>query len=248
VDGFDHIQETLKFRARKIIVPLTAENVKKYSQNRKLLSPLANLVWSLPPLLFGRSQEKIRKEAKTLVESGHRDFMVGNIGQITLLNHLRQGLRLWGDYHLGVLNHLSGQFFDDLGLAGVTISIESDQETLQKLSESSFPGGVLMYLYGRPALFTSRFRPPNLKRGPVVSQRGEKFWPSEEGDAFILQSEHRVFMGGLLKTSKPKGFVGLIVDLRWEPNPVEAGRRLRRAIDQGRGSPGLAFNYKRGLQ
>ena len=105
-----------------------------------------------------------------------------------------------------------------------------------------------MYLYGRPALFTSRFRPPSLKRGPVVSQRGEKFWTAEDGDAFILQSEHRVFIGGVLKTPKPKGFVGLLVDFRREPNILEAARRVKKAIDQGRGSPGLSFNFKRGLQ
>ncbi|MDR2368761.1 MAG: U32 family peptidase [Deltaproteobacteria bacterium] len=248
LDGFDHIQEMLKLRPRKIIVPLTAENAKKLGQYRKLLSPYSNLVWSLPPLLLGRAQEKVRKEAKKLIEAGHRDFMISNLGQITLLGRLHNGLKLWADHRLGVLNHLSGKAFHDLGVTGVTLSMECDQETLLKLSQAAFPGGVLMYLYGRPALFTARYRPPNLKRGPVVSQRGEKFWPSEDGDAFILQSEHRVFIGGLLKSPKPRGFVGLIVDLRQEPNPVEAGRRVRKAIDQGRGSPGLSFNYKRGLQ
>ncbi|MDR2300698.1 MAG: U32 family peptidase [Deltaproteobacteria bacterium] len=248
VDGFDHHQETLKFKPRKIIVPLTAENAKKLSHNKKLLGPMGNLVWSLPPILFGGAQEKIRKEAQKLIEAGHRDFMIANLGQINLLNRLHQGLKIWSDHHLGVLNHLSGQVLHDLGLAGVTVSMESDQENLLKLSQSSFPGGVLMYLYGRPALFTSRYRPPSLKRGPIVSQRGEKFWSALEGDAFILQSEHRVFIGGLLKVPKPKGFVGLIVDLRREPNPAEAGRRLKKAIDQGRGSPGLSFNFKRGLQ
>ncbi|MDR0622309.1 MAG: U32 family peptidase [Deltaproteobacteria bacterium] len=248
VDGFDHVQETLKFKPRKIIVPLTAENAKKLGQYRKLLAPYSNLVWSLPPITLGGGLEKVRREAKKLIEAGHRDFMVASLGQIPLLNRLHPGLKLWGDHHLGVLNHLAGQALADAGLTGVTVSMESDQATLLKLSQAPFPGGVLMYLYGRPALFTSRYRPPSLKRGPVVSQRGEKFWTAEEGDAFALQSEHRVFIGGLLKTPKPKGFVGLIVDLRREPNPVEAGRRLRKAIDQGRGSPGLSFNFKRGLQ
>jgi putative protease len=248
LDGLDNIQEMLKFRPRKIILPLTTENVKRLAQQRKIFSAYSDLVWSLPPLLFGRSQEKLRKEAQKLIEAGHRDFMISNLGHIPLLNRLKPGLKLWGDHHLGVLNHLAGQAFSELGLAGVTLSLESDQETLNNMAQAPFPGGVLMYLYGRPALFTSRYRPPNLKRGPVISQRGEKFWASQDGEAFILQSEHRVFIGGLLKSPKPRGFVGLIVDLRWEPNPVEAARRLRRAIDQGRGSPGLSFNFKRGLQ
>jgi putative protease len=248
LDGLGHIHEMLKFRPRKIILPLTAETVKELYQHRKMMASFSDLVFSLPPLLFGRTQEKIRKEAMKLIESGYRDFIISNLGQIPLLTRLQPGLKLWADHHVGVLNHLSGNVYHELGLAGVTLSLEIDQETLNKLSQASFPGGVLMYLYGRPALFSSRYRPPNLKRGPVVSQRGEKFWASEEGEAFILQSEHRVFIGGLLKSPKPRGFVGLIVDLRWEPNPVEAARRIRRAIDQGRGSPGLSFNFKRGLK
>jgi putative protease len=248
LDGPNNLQDMLKFRPRKIILPLTTENAKELHRQRKMLSSFSDFVWSLPPLLLGRSQEKIRKEAGKLLEMGHRDFMVSNIGQIALLSRLNSSLKLWGDHRLGVLNHLAGESLHDLGLAGVTLSLECDQDTYQKLAQSSFSGGVLMYLYGRPALFTARYRPPSLKRGPIISQRGEKYWTAEDGEAFILQSEHRVFMGSLLRASKPKGFVGFIVDLRREPNPLEAARRLRKAIDQGRGSPGLAFNYKRGLK
>jgi hypothetical protein len=174
--------------------------------------------------------------------------MIANLGQAALLDRLKPDLKIWGDHRLGVLNHLAAKSLSDLGLAGVTISLEVDLDTLQRLSQADLGGGVLMYLYGRPGLFTSRFRPPSLRRGPVVSQRGEKFWTAEDGEAFILQSEHRVYLGSILKTPKPRGFVGLIVDLRREPNPVEATRRLKKAIDQGRGAPGLSYNLKRGLQ
>ncbi|MDR1109980.1 MAG: U32 family peptidase [Deltaproteobacteria bacterium] len=248
LDGPHNLQDMLRLRPRKIILPLTAENAKELGRQRKMLSSFSDFVWSLPPLLLGHGQEKARREAAKLIEAGHRDFMISNLGQAPFMSRLKPGgLKIWADHRLGVLNHLAGQALHELGLAGVTISLESDQETIARLAQASFPGGVLMYLYGRPALFTSRFRPPSLRRGPIVSQRGEKFWAAEDGDAFILQSEHRVFLGGLLKAPKPRGFVGLVIDLRREPNPAEAARRLRKAIDQGRGSPGLSFNFKRGL-
>jgi putative protease len=248
LDGPKDLDEILKFRPAKIVMPLTAENVKELSKQRKRFGSLSDFVWSLPPLLFGRSQEKIRREAAKLVELGARDFLISNLGQAALLDRLKAGLKIWGDHRLGILNHLAAQSLSSMGLSGVTISLEADQETVEKLSQADLGGGVLMYLYGRPALFTSRSRPPSLKRGPVVSQRGEKFWTAEDGEAFILQSEHRVFIGGLLRAPKPKGFVGLLVDFRREPNLLEAARRVKKAIDQGRGSPGLSFNFKRGLQ
>ncbi|MDR1051606.1 MAG: U32 family peptidase [Deltaproteobacteria bacterium] len=248
LDGPANLLEMIRFRPRKIILPLTPENVKDLARQKKTLGSFTDFVWSLPPLFLGRSQEKARREAARLAEAGHRDFMIANIGQIAFLNRLKPDLRIWADHHLGILNHLAGHALHDMGLSGVTLSLESDQEVVQKLSAASFSGGVLLYLYGRPALFTARFRPPSLRRGPVVSQRGEKFWTAEDGDAFILQSEHRVYVSPLLKAPKPRGFVGMIVDLRREPNPAEAARRVRKAIDQGRGSPGLAFNFKRGLQ
>jgi putative protease len=246
--GFDFIQEILKFNPRKIIMPVTPENVKTFSQYRRLLSSYPHLVWSLPALIFGRSQEKLKKEAKKLIEFGQRDFMIPNIGHARLLSRLHLSLKLWGDYRLGVLNHLSAKALQGHGLAGVTLSPEIDQLTLEKMSRASFPCGVLLYLFGRPALFTARFRPPNLKRGPVVSQRNEKFFFSEDNDSFILQSDRRVYVGGLLKAPKPSGYRGMIVDIRWEPNPVEAFRRVKKAVDQGRDNLGMSFNFKRGLQ
>jgi hypothetical protein len=248
LDGGKDLDEILKFRPAKVILPLTAENVKEVSKQRKRYGHLSDFVWSLPPLAIGRNLEKIRKEAAKLVEAGARDFMLANIGEASLLDRIKPGLKLWGDHRMGVLNHVAAQSLAGLGLSGVTVSLEADQETIQKLSQADFGGGVLMYLYGRPALFTSRHRPPALRRGPVVSQRGEKFWTADDGEAFILQSEHRVFIGGLLRAPRPKGFVGLIIDLRREPNILEAARRVKKAIDQGRGSPGLSFNFKRGLQ
>jgi hypothetical protein len=248
LDGCQDLDEILKFRPARVILPLSAENVKELSKQRKRYGHLSDFVWSLPPLTLGRSQEKIRKEAAKLVEAGARDFLIANLGQAALLDRLKPGLKIWGDHRLGVLNHLASQSLSELGLSGVTLSLEADLDTCQRLAQADLGGGVLMYLYGRPGLFTSRHRPPSLRRGPVVSQRGEKFWTAEDGEAFILQSEHRVFLGALLRTPKPKGFVGLLVDFRREPNLLEAARRVKKAIDQGRGTPGLSFNLKRGLQ
>ncbi|MDR1486719.1 MAG: U32 family peptidase [Deltaproteobacteria bacterium] len=248
LDRVDDIQEMLKFRPKKIILPLTSENSKELAKHKKRFSPFTDFVWSLPPISFHRSSEKIRKETIKLIDAGVRDFIISNIGQIAFLERLRTGLRLYGDHRLSVLNHLSGQCLYEMGLTGVTFSIECDQESFIRLSQAHFSGGVLLYLYGRPALFTSRYRPPSLKRGPITSPHGEKLWAAEEGDAFIVQSDRRIFLGGLLKSPKPQGFLGLIIDLRYEPNAAEAARRVKKAIDQGRGSPGMSFNFKRGLQ
>ncbi|MDR3204127.1 MAG: U32 family peptidase [Deltaproteobacteria bacterium] len=248
LDNVEIISELISFNPKKIILPISVEIAKELNRQKKRLGFVPPVVWSLPPLTFGSTQDKLIKEVSQLFEAGYRDFMLSNIGQITLLKRLKLDLKLWGDHHLGAFNHLHGQSLVALGLSGVTYSLEIDQQTLSNLVQSRSSGAVLFYLYGRPALFTARFRPPSLKRGPIVSGHGEKFWSASEGDSFILQSEHRVFIVGLLKAPKPNGFSGLIVDLRREPNPVEAARRVKKAVSQNKSAPGLSFNFKRGLK
>jgi putative protease len=248
LDGPARLAELAKLRPRKIILPVTADNVMEALRLKKRLPSAQALTWSCPPLSFGSGREKLRRTAAKLVDAGFRDFLIANLGHVEMLQALRPDLRLWGDHRLGVLNRLTAEALRGLGLSGVTASLEADQESLLRLVQAGYDGGLLFYLYGRPPLFTARFGPLDLKRGAVVSPRGEKFWPAEEGGAFILQSERRLFLGGLLKLPKPPGFAGLLVDLRREPDALDAARLVKQAVERGRGSPGFAFNLKRGLR
>jgi putative protease len=248
VQDLDSFPEILKSSPEKLILPLTADNVRTFGRLKRAFRSGPDIVWSLPPLLFSRSWEKTRRDLGSLTEQGFREFMVAGLGQAAFLARTEKKLKIWGDYRLGPMNRFAGHSLAELGFCGVTLSPELDQETYSGLVKSPWPGQILIYLFGRPALFTSRFQPQGLKHGPIVSERGEKFWAGTEGDAFTLYSESRIFMNACLKSPVPGPLAGLIADLRQEQRPGETARAVRKAVAEGRGSLGSGFNFKRGLR
>jgi putative protease len=241
------IEKILPNKSSKIILPLTASNIKEFNRIKKRLRPFPDVLWSLPPLVFSKNFEKLKTLATSIIESGANTFIVSNLGQIEFLTAIKPNLKIWGDHRLGILNHLAGNDLINLGLTGLCLSTEIDEDTYNNLAKVKMNGHILVYLYGRPALFSSRFKPLGLKRGPIISSKKEKFWASEEGDAFILQAENKIFMSKIFKNSPPSNLAGLIIDLRREPRTVETAKLIKNAINKGQGSLGSPFNFKRGL-
>jgi hypothetical protein len=201
----------------------------------------------MPALTFGKNWEKLKNHTATLINSGAKDFLVSNLGHINLCTSVKPGLKIWGDHRLGILNHQAGNALLNLGLTGICLSAEIDEETYNRLALVKMEGRLLIYLYGRPALFSSRFKPTGLKRGPIISPKKERFWSAEEGDAFILHAENKILMSGIFKNAPPVNLIGLIVDLRREPKQADAARNLKKAILKRQSSFGSSFNFKRGL-
>jgi putative protease len=242
------VEALLKTEPRRLVLEITANNVKSFSRFKKTFSRAGlKVVFSFPALLFGSGWEKTRKLAKSLIDQGFLDFMVANLGQVEFLKGLNPNLKIWGDHRLGSLNHLSAKALSQVGLTGVTLSPELDEATYRLLAKRPYLSPVLLYLSGRPALFTARYLPLAFKRGPIVSLRGEKYQVGAEGDAFTLRAESRIFMGGYLKGAVPKSLAGLLVDLRLEPQAATLARTIRKAVAEGRGGLGSSFNFKRGL-
>jgi hypothetical protein len=245
LDGPQRIAEVISLSPYRVILPLTPDNVRERARKRHREKD-PRVVWSLPPLLFSREAAKAKTLLGTLMRKGDSEFMVATLGELELLQSLGKGLRIHGDHRLGFLNHLGAESLFGLGFASATISLEADKETFELLGRRPFQGKVLIYLSGRPPLFTSRLTPA-LKRGPVESLRGEKYYPSKEGEAFVLLPEKRVFMGGLLLGPSFGNFGGFVVDLRREKKALELGRAILRSVYGGKPLGGTAFNYRRGL-
>jgi putative protease len=248
LDQLDNWPEILKSGPERLVLVLTPANARSFGRWKKNARTGPQVVWSLPALLFTKGWEKARQDIARLIDQGAREFMVANLGQAEFLASLGANLKIWGDHRLGPLNHLAEAALANLGLKGLTLSPEMDLTTYQSLVKKPRTEAILLYIFGRPALFTSRFQVLGLKRGPIVSPRGEKYLAATEGDAFILQAETRVFLSGYLKTPAPQRLAGLLVDLRLEPRPGEMARLVKKAVAEGRGSLGSSFNWKRGLR
>ncbi|MDR0882714.1 MAG: U32 family peptidase [Candidatus Adiutrix sp.] len=249
LERLEDVTELANFPAKKVILPLTVPNVRHLRHHRRLKEEVGRLVWSLPPLIFHRRQSRLGQEIADLLERGAREFMISNLGQINLIQRAggaTAGIKIWGDHRLGALNHLAEAALISLGLAGVTLSLEADAETYQALWAAPAAGGRLLYLYGRPALFTARY-PLDQRRTAIVSPRGEKFHLSLEGDQTIVVAERPVLMAPLLKMPPLPGAAGLILDLRQEAHLGAKLQELKKSLAGARNSQGSVFNFKRSL-
>jgi hypothetical protein len=196
--------------------------------------------------LYHRRQAWLGGEVKALLAAGFRAYLASNLGHLNLLKRAGPGAEIWADHRLGVLNHQAEAALAGWGCRGVTLSLEMDEETAAAFWSRPAAADRLVYLYGRPALFTSRL--PLEGRETLVSPKGEKFHLGREGEAVIVTSDRPVFLAPLLKNPPLPGGAGCILDLRREPHLAEKLRTLKKILAAGAsGGQGSPFNLKRTL-
>ncbi|MBU2550316.1 MAG: hypothetical protein KKB20_18060, partial [Proteobacteria bacterium] len=242
-------------RPDAVILPLTRSNVRRAAAMRRRLGALYDhLVWSLPPLIFESDKTGLRADLAQLGKMKVFRYMISNLGHLPLLPSTGsgrggRGVTVYADHRLNCLNSQTEAALAGLGIDGVTLSVETDEDNMKRLLESTGPVARLIYLYGRPPLFTSRFVTAGLKDNlPVESPRGEKFRWRQEGRTAVLFSERPVFMAPLLKYKPLNGVKAWIVDLEYDPRPVATAFEVNEAIAKGRPIRHASrFNFGRSL-
>ena len=241
-----------QLKPARVIVPATSANIRRGTAMRRRLGPLfERVIWALPPLVF--QEARLKRDLAQLNKMGAREFMISNLGHLPLLDNPggkgRRRPLFYADYRLNCLNTQTEAQLAALGLSGLTISVETDEENLQQILQRPGPTARLLYLYGRPPLFTSRFKPYGLKDShPVESPRRERFRIRQEGDFFVTIAEQPVFFAPFLKLRSLAGVSAFIIDLEYDPRPAASAKEITEAVARGKpiGSASR-FNFKRGL-
>jgi putative protease len=253
VGRMEEVSGLEQLKPDRIIVPATTANIRRGSALRRRLGPLfERVIWALPPLVF--QEARLRRDLSQLNKMGAREYMISNLGHLALLDQGGGGKGrrrpvIYADYRLNCLNTQAEAQLAALGLNGLTISVETDEENLQRLLQRPGPTARLLYLYGRPPLFTSRFKPYGLKDNhPVESPRHERFRVNQEGDFFVTHAEQPIFFAPLLKLRSLPGVTAFIIDLEYDPRPAASAKEVTEAVARGKpiGSASR-FNFKRGL-
>lgn len=251
----EDVFELAPLRPDRVILPLNRANQKRLLKLRRRLLPfLDGLIWALPPLLFGRELEETRAQLMGFRKGSGGAFMITNLGHLGLLDPLLTGRgahrpEVFADHRLSVLNSQAEAQLADLGLSGLTLCLESDEENLSRLLKRPAPIARLLYLYGRPPLFTSRFRLAGFRdRQAVASPRGERFEVAQEPGLSQVVAERPVFLAPLMKMKPLAGVRAWIVDFEFEPHLRETVRRVAEAVRRGRPLKGASrFNLGREL-
>ncbi|MDH4318167.1 MAG: U32 family peptidase [Desulfobulbaceae bacterium] len=180
----------LPLRPAKFIVELGRRD-KGQRPSGKWRKKQVPVVWSLPPIIFERDLQHYSQRIKQLVAEGYTEFQLGHIGQRALFlsssGKMVQGLTLYGDYTLNILNSLALRSVRDLGISGAQFSPETDRDNMRAalagVRASGKRHGLLtvgILCYGRPPLFTARLTGPHLTSGTRFK--------SPKGEAFVLES------------------------------------------------------------
>jgi putative protease len=245
----EELQNFRAFNPDRIILPLTRPNVKRFAAMRKRLGGLADqVIWSLPPVLY--HPERVKGDLASAWKMGGRQFMAANVAHFKMLEtppaRGRGRMTVYADWRLNCLNTQTENHLAELGAAGVTWSVEVDQAEFEAVSRRPAVGLRLVYLFGRPALFTTRFNVGLKNNVPVESPRSERFRFKQEGDLGLVMAEQPIFMTPALKFASAVD--AFIVDLEHDPRPVHTAREITEALTRRR-SIGHAsrFNWKRGL-
>lgn len=238
------------FKNVRVILPVSTPNVRRITAMRRRLGDLfSKIIWAMPPLVFNPA---IRKDLEQLNRMGFREFMISNLGNLPLLDLPVKGKGrrpvIYGDHRLNCLNTWTERQLADLGLAAVTLSLENDEENFKSLLAGPGPVNRLLYLYGRPPLFTSRFMPGLKGSLPVISPRQERFRLHQEKDYCVVFSEKPVFFASFLKYKQLPGVTAFIIDLEHDPNALRSAKEVTDAVHRGRAIKNTSrFNYKRTL-
>jgi hypothetical protein len=158
----------------------------------------------------------------------------------------------WGGWHLArdsgapvesgpglaVLNSLAARSLGDLGLRGVTLSLEADRRQYEDMT-AHCPVPCSLVVFGRPPLVTTRVRVPEEHLGkPLADRRGTRMIPRRERGLVVYRPESPF---DLRATMNERICVAhLVVDLVGSPDPVGEwyDRPQRKAF---------RFNYDRSL-
>jgi len=203
VHSLEALGQRFPFPVAKVVLDLNPRNLSQYRQLQlRRTVRQAPLVWALPPVI-GQAQLGWYQEAiAQLRPDGKGRFQISHLGQLALFADadllLDEGVELYGDYSLNVLNQPALQAWADRGLAGLQFSLETDRPTLAAALGHFAASGrtaagqarmqVGLQLYGRPPLFTARLDAPHFQgHRTLVSSRGERYYLDRQEEAVYVR-------------------------------------------------------------
>lgn len=203
VQSLEALGQRFPFPVAHLVLDLNPRNLSQYLQLQlRRTVRQAPLVWALPPVITPAQMGWYQEAIAQVRPEGRGRFQLSHLGQLALFADtdllLDQGVELYGDYTLNVLNQPALLTWAGRGLAGVQFSLETDRPTLAAaLAHFAGPGPtaagqarlrVGLQLYGRPPLFTARLDAPHFQgHRTLVSSRGERYYLDRQEEAVYVR-------------------------------------------------------------
>ncbi len=222
------------------LIPLNAKNIREFSSMRRIRIHRDQVIWAIDPVIYPDRVPWTKRTIRGLIEQGHFQFQVSNIGHLALFprpdhRRRRHDLKLpilYGSYQLNLLNSCAIEAARQMGIRQPCISIETDMENIRALRRR-YHGALLLQGFGFIPLFTSRVNHRIYGQNrQVISSRGEKQWWRYQGDTGLLHSDRPYSALGLYKELFQLGLTTWIMDLDHLPEGYRLPRRFPKGLSR----------------
>lgn len=176
------LRERLPVAAQRILLPLNRDNMVQLAQQAHELRRFQQqIIWRLPPILHEAELLWAKEQVQRLCSAGWLRYMLGHCSQHGLFQSQAKGLELCAHYTFNLLNSAALNTASLLpGLCGSVFALETEAANLsaavRHFRQRRHQGVVGLYVYGRPALFTSRLESKYYRwQQQFISPKEERF-------------------------------------------------------------------------
>jgi putative protease len=174
VDSGNDLAQALHSSAAIVLLSATGNNLERIAKQRFSPSQMQRLGFSLPPVISEKDIEYFRAAVRWFIKKGFLLWEINNWGHFDLTGQGR-GVRLVAGSRLNLRNSAAFAQAVELGCRWSVVSLEITKEELKEFAQKRFSAGLVLTVYCRPPLFTSRLVPTLHQDRPFLSPRNEVY-------------------------------------------------------------------------
>jgi putative protease len=242
-------------RPAKVMLNLTRKNAAYILADEKAPLPFqpVDTILVLNPYFPQAASEPLFSDIIRLVELGYRQFVINNLGHISLFRDFRPELQLIAGPWLYMFNTWALSFIASLGVDGFVSPLENNRQNLERtLSPENLKRlreFVFVPVFAWPVLFRIRAdlgKVYNFKS--FQDSRGELFSLHCDREETIVIPEKPFSITDKIPFLKEAGFRRFIIDLSGPALKKKAYKDLMRSVENNAPLPDISrFNWKDGF-
>ncbi len=245
VDSGNDLAQALRSSAATVLISATRNNLERIAKQRFSPSRLKKLGFSLPPVISERDIEYFRAALAWFIDKGFVLWEINNWGHFDLIGTGR-GVRLVAGSRLNLRNGAAFAQAVELGCRRIVVSLETTKEELREIAQKRFSAALVITVYCRPPLFTSRLIPTLRKDRPFLSARNEVYHLVTKAGRAEIYADRPVSWLEQLPALRSLGFSNFLVDVSAGPGKRPHFTEALRWFAASRSPTGYSlFNFER---
>jgi putative protease len=218
VDSPDDLVRALKSSAAMVLVSATRNNLERIAKQRFSPPQMKKLGFSLPAIIPEKDIEYFRAAVAWFIGKDFLLWEINNWGHFDLTKQGRAGaVRLVAGAGLNLRNSAAFAQAVELGCRLSVLSYETTKEELEELAHKKFRTRLVIAVYCRPPLFTSRLVPAIQKDRPFFSPRNEAYHMVTKAGRTEIYADRPVSWLEQLPVLRSLGYSNFLVDISEGP-------------------------------